>query len=133
MPTPTESNQPFQPTAEWVASWKSKLPLTTCLRLIEHLCPQIISKCELAPHGNLSENEIIAFIKDTTMVGLLPVPHQIVIRAYNTNQYTSLWFTTFTWGVLLLRHQGKLLLANLYLNPHSSSIVRRQIDSSIYD
>jgi hypothetical protein len=38
-------------------------------------------------------------------VGLLPVPHPIVIRKYQANQYTSLWFTAFLWGVIFLRNQ----------------------------
>ncbi len=40
----------------------------------------------------------------TTMVGLLPVPHPILIRKYQPNQYTSLWFTTYIWGVIYLRN-----------------------------
>lgn len=39
------------------------------------------------------------------MVGLLPVPHAIVIRKYQPNQYTSIWFTAFMWGVIFLRSQ----------------------------
>jgi hypothetical protein len=38
-------------------------------------------------------------------VGLLPVPHPIVIRKYQANEYTSLWFTAFLWGVIFLRNQ----------------------------
>ena len=38
-------------------------------------------------------------------MGLLPVPHAIVIRKYQPNQMTNLWFTTFAWGVIFLRNQ----------------------------
>ncbi len=40
----------------------------------------------------------------TTMVGLLPVPHPILIRKYQPNEYTNLWFTTYIWGVIYLRN-----------------------------
>jgi hypothetical protein len=56
--------------------------------------------------GAVDEKEILAILEDTTMVGLLPVPHAIVIRKYQPNQYTALWFTAFMWGVIFLRNQG---------------------------
>jgi hypothetical protein len=40
------------------------------------------------------------------MVGLLPVPHPIVIRKYQPNQYTALWFTAYLWGVIYVNHQS---------------------------
>jgi len=37
---------------------------------------------------------------------LLQVPHPILIRKYQQNEFTSLWFTTYIWGVLYLRNQS---------------------------
>ena len=34
-----------------------------------------------------------------SMVGLLPVPHAIVVRKYQPNTFTSLWFTAFYGGL----------------------------------
>jgi hypothetical protein len=53
----------------------------------------------------VDELAILEFIKNTTMVGLLPVPHPIVIRKYQPNHYTGLWFTAFMWGVIFLQNQ----------------------------
>ena len=94
----------FVPTEEWLQSWKKKLPLATSLRLLQHLVPQLDAAIEKAG-GHLEEEAILYFLRATTMVGLLPVPHPIVIRKYQINQYTHLWFTTFTWGVIFLRNQ----------------------------
>ncbi|CAH0521849.1 unnamed protein product [Peronospora belbahrii] len=94
----------FVPTAEWLAAWKKKLPLATSLRLLQHLIPQLEDACRKAG-GSLDEDAMLYFLRTTTMVGLLPVPHPIVIRKYQINQYTHLWFTTFTWGVIFLRNQ----------------------------
>ena len=58
---------------------------------------------------------ILGFIRSMTMVGLLPVPHAIVVRKYQPNTFTSLWFTAFLWGVVFLQNQGA----------HASSIGRR--------
>lgn len=100
---PADEND-FVPTAEWLASWKKKLPLTTSLRLLQYLLPQLENACEKAG-GSLDEDAMLYFLRTTTMVGLLPVPHPIVIRKYQINQFTHLWFTTFTWGVIFLRNQ----------------------------
>uniref|UniRef100_K3W5H3 HID1 domain-containing protein n=1 Tax=Globisporangium ultimum (strain ATCC 200006 / CBS 805.95 / DAOM BR144) TaxID=431595 RepID=K3W5H3_GLOUD len=102
--TPRNSDGDFVPTAEWLASWKKKLPLTTTLRLLQYLIPQLEEACEKAG-GSLDEDAMLYFLRTTTMVGLLPVPHPIVIRKYQINQFTHLWFTTFTWGVIFLRNQ----------------------------
>ncbi|POM74248.1 High-temperature-induced dauer-formation protein [Phytophthora palmivora] len=100
--TPTDVE--FVPTVEWLAAWKKKLPLTTSLRLLQYLIPQLEDACQKAG-GSLDEDAMLYFLRTTTMVGLLPVPHPIVIRKYQINQFTHLWFTTFTWGVIFLRNQ----------------------------
>ena len=52
-----------------------------------------------------SLNEIVSYLQGTTLVGMLPVPHPIVIRKFQPNQYTKLWFSTFMWGVIYLQNQ----------------------------
>lgn len=52
------------------------------------------------------------------MVGLLPVPHPIVVRKYNPNEFTNLWFTTFTWGVIFLQHHGALVACSTARTRH---------------
>lgn len=42
----------------------------------------------------------------SSQVGILPVPHAIVIRKYQPNKFTSLWFTAFMWGVVFLHNQS---------------------------
>ncbi|KAJ8611150.1 hypothetical protein CTAYLR_003576 [Chrysophaeum taylorii] len=104
-PSPVSAKPPrFTPTAEWLERVKAELPLNTITRLLQHLGPQLdelVSRSEFA----LDETQILDFIKNTTMVGLLPVPHAIVIRKYQPNNFTQLWFTAFLWGVIFLQNQ----------------------------
>ncbi|KFG37210.1 high-temperature-induced dauer-formation protein, partial [Toxoplasma gondii p89] len=90
----------WEPTEEWLDEWKHKLPLQTILRLIQCLLPQVEEEC--ARREVTDQQDILAFLEKTTMVGLLPVPHPIIIRNYQPNAYTALWFTSFMWGVLLV-------------------------------
>ncbi|MEQ2206115.1 cell wall biogenesis protein, partial [Xenoophorus captivus] len=53
--------------------------------------------------GLTDESEILRFLQHGTLVGLLPVPHPILIRKYQANAGTAMWFRTYMWGVIYLR------------------------------
>ncbi|KAK5983518.1 High temperature-Induced Dauer formation [Trichostrongylus colubriformis] len=97
--TPSED---WAPTAEWAEQWKSKLPLQTIMRLLQVLVPQVEKIC--IDKGLTDESEILKFLQHGTLVGLLPVPHPILIRKYQANAGTNHWFRTYMWGVIYLRN-----------------------------
>ena len=101
----TSVGERFVPNEAWITELKSSLPIETVNRLLQHLVPIVDEMCE-RKNGVVDEIEILEVFKDITMVGLLPVPHAIVIRKYQPNQYTSIWFTAFMWGVIFLRSQA---------------------------
>uniref|UniRef100_A0A182RY23 Protein HID1 n=1 Tax=Anopheles funestus TaxID=62324 RepID=A0A182RY23_ANOFN len=92
----------WQPAPEWVQSWRSKLPLQTIMRLLQVLVPQVEKIC--IDKGLTDESEILKFLQHGTLVGLLPVPHPILIRKYQANGGTTAWFRTYMWGVIYLRN-----------------------------
>ncbi|KAL1494941.1 hypothetical protein ABEB36_010442 [Hypothenemus hampei] len=96
------NNGQWMPTGEWVHSWKSKLPLQTIMRLLQVLVPQVEKIC--IDKGLTDESEILKFLQHGTLVGLLPVPHPILIRKYQANLGTTTWFRTYLWGVIYLRN-----------------------------
>uniref|UniRef100_A0A3B3Z3X0 HID1 domain containing b n=1 Tax=Poecilia mexicana TaxID=48701 RepID=A0A3B3Z3X0_9TELE len=83
-------------------SWKSRLPLQTIMRLLQVLVPQVEKIC--IDKGLTDESEILKFLQHGTLVGLLPVPHPILIRKYQANSGTAMWFRTYMWGVIYLRN-----------------------------
>ncbi|KAL5018774.1 hypothetical protein ScPMuIL_004496 [Solemya velum] len=87
---------------EWVHSWKQKLPLQTIMRMLQVLVPQVEKIC--IDKGLTDESEILKFLQHGTLVGLLPVPHPILIRKYQANSGTTMWFRTYLWGVIYLRN-----------------------------
>uniref|UniRef100_A0A3Q1I459 HID1 domain containing b n=1 Tax=Anabas testudineus TaxID=64144 RepID=A0A3Q1I459_ANATE len=95
----TESNSEREPE---VLSWKTKLPLQTIMRLLQVLVPQVEKIC--IDKGLTDESEILKFLQHGTLVGLLPVPHPILIRKYQANAGTAMWFRTYMWGVIYLRN-----------------------------
>ncbi|XP_041745268.1 protein HID1 isoform X1 [Coregonus clupeaformis] len=92
----------WNPTPDWVLSWKRKLPLQTIMRLLQVLVPQVEKIC--IDKGLTDESEILKFLQHGTLVGLLPVPHPILIRKYQANAGTAMWFRTYMWGVIYLRN-----------------------------
>ncbi|XP_035262802.1 protein HID1-like [Anguilla anguilla] len=98
----SSSATPWVPTPEWVLSWKVKLPLQTIMRLLQVLVPQVEKIC--IDKGLTDESEILKFLQHGTLVGLLPVPHPILIRKYQANAGTAMWFRTYMWGVVYLRN-----------------------------
>jgi hypothetical protein len=99
----TAGSQRFVPTEAWLQALKADLPLGTIMRLLKHLVPQIEDLA--AQNVGVDEKAVVEFLKSTTMVGLLPVPHPIVIRKYQPNKFTCLWFTAFLWGVIFMHNQ----------------------------
>ncbi|XP_035515074.1 LOW QUALITY PROTEIN: protein HID1b [Morone saxatilis] len=96
------SSAAWSANADWVLSWKAKLPLQTIMRLLQVLVPQVEKIC--IDKGLTDESEILKFLQHGTLVGLLPVPHPILIRKYQANAGTAMWFRTYMWGVIYLRN-----------------------------
>lgn len=44
-------------------------------------------------------------IIDAYLDYVLPVPHAIIVRRYQPNKFTNIWFSTYLWGVIFLRNQ----------------------------
>jgi len=97
-----DSSSEWAPTSEWVQSWKGKLPLQTIMRMLQVLVPQVEKIC--IDKNLTDESEILKFLQHGTLVGLLPVPHPILIRKYQANSGTTSWFRTYMWGVIYLRN-----------------------------
>lgn len=65
----------------------------------------LMLSCLLAFFSDVkSEHEVLAYLRNGTLVGLLPVPHPIIIRKYQASEATELWFHTYIWGVVYVRY-----------------------------
>lgn len=77
-------------------------------RLLEFFEPKVEEI--IRGQSQIDEAKIIGMIASTTLVGVLPVPHPIIVRKYVPNGFTNLWFSTFQFGIIFLRQQA---LSNL--------------------
>ncbi|KFD57595.1 hypothetical protein M514_01698 [Trichuris suis] len=101
-PVSSQTDDAWTASSKWVESWKQKLPLQTVMRLLQVLVPQVEKIC--IDRMLTDEGEVLKFLQNGTLVGLLPVPHPILIRKYQSNRGTNDWFRTYLWGVLYLRN-----------------------------
>jgi hypothetical protein len=98
---------PPPPLSSWIAtdSWRldmlAKLPLLTTQKLLGYLGPMLedhIKRCD----NIVDDEDVIKFIRSTSVVGVLPVPHPILSRKYIPNEHTGLWFTTLAWSTVFI-------------------------------
>ena len=92
----------FHPTHAWANSWKVRLPLETIYRLYDHTLPKVVS---MASQQALTDDRLLQFIQSQTLVGILPLPHAIVVRRYIRNEWTNSWFSVYLWGLVFLKQQ----------------------------
>lgn len=96
-----DKDDSFHWTQEWIETWAPRLPIGTIIRFLNGIIPQI----EAIVEGAATDQDLILnFLKKTTLVGILPVPHPILIRHYNANRQTHIWFLQYIWGVIFIRH-----------------------------
>lgn len=92
----------WRPTSGWLKEWKQSLPLETIHRMICALEPQLEQLRASKGKAN-DESDVIRFLQNGTLVGLLPVPHPIQIRKYRTNDGSTMWLRACTWGIIYVR------------------------------
>jgi hypothetical protein len=122
---------PFEPTEEWLSSLKPANSQMTLQCLIQNVSGEIDEFCQAAD-GDVDESSVLGCISSLTMVGLLPVPHAIVIRQYQKNAMTSLWFTAQLWVVIFTQNQvmplfdgGRIRLFSVGIGESQASAARR--------
>lgn len=98
----SEDDPQFVEARKWFLSWQSQLPLQTIVRMINALIPSISPLCT---GGARDEEAILNYLRSSTLVGILPVPHPILIRRYQSNKATEIWFLTYMWGVIYLQNK----------------------------
>jgi len=101
----TSSEDQWVPTIEWLDAWRNLLamPVKAITCLIDHLIPKIEALCR--DNDSASQEEIVKMLQATTVVGILPQPHPIVMRTYRSSSYTSMWFSSYLWGIIFTRSQ----------------------------
>jgi len=129
------SGRKFLPSEEWLGAWRSQLPLAPSLQFIKAMMPPL----QLILQGSASdESQLLECIKKANLVGLLPLPHPIIIRKYQTNISTDLWFSVYMWGVIFKRNENpplflasKIRLFTIAFMDHNSSSVSKRDETIV--
>lgn len=73
-------------------------------KLIDFLTPRIEAVCK---DPETDHNQVLQLIRNTSIVGVLPVPRATAVRQVQQTDRTRLWFTSFLWGVVFNGPLGK--------------------------
>jgi len=82
-------------------------PIETLVKLVTNLQAEL--DITFGEGCALDQHAVFEHLKRTTMVGLLPLPHPIVLRSFMNNVHTNLWFCTYIWGVIFTRYDWRTL------------------------
>jgi len=96
-----QTEHKFVPTNEWLESWQKQLPLMTIIRFLKAIVPQVKS---MVNNNAEDETRILTFLDNTTIVGLLPLPHPIILRKFSPTPHALNWFHCYMWGVIFLKN-----------------------------
>ncbi|KAI9026658.1 high-temperature-induced dauer-formation protein-domain-containing protein [Phycomyces nitens] len=128
----------FTPTEEWWSRWHSQLPLQTILLLLEQLVPQVEAKC--AAESLTTDAQVLEFLRQITLVGILPHPQPIFIRKFQWGEALFIWFRSMLWGQAYISSiseyspwngtQVKLFQIKQQLAPPTHQQLHQQIQSS---
>lgn len=99
-----ESSVNFVPDSEFLTEWKENLSTKAILNLLDYLIPKLKTLAE--KKGRLdNEFVVLEMIQSSTVVGILPPPHSIVVRRYMSTRFTTVWFATYIWGLVFLKNE----------------------------
>ena len=115
----TIKTKTFIPTEEWLDQWRSKLPIKTIMTLIKVMVPEVEKLCQ----GDATEEDVLIYLKNTTLVGILPVPHTIIIRSFQSNPLIETFLITYMWGLIYLRTMNLPLFEKTLIKLFTVSVI----------
>jgi len=90
----------FVPSGQWLESWQKQLPIMTIIRFLKAIIPRV--KTMITSTAD-DQTKILLFLENTTMVGILPLPHPIILRKFSPTNHALNWFHSYMWGVVFLK------------------------------
>ena len=84
--------------------WHAHLPLSTILTLCDSVGPTIEKLC--IEKSLTDDREILKYLDNGTLVGILPPPHPIYVRRFWWGENVKVWFAGFLWGGVFLKSVG---------------------------
>lgn len=105
----------WKPTQGWLARILPLLPLAPLLVTFDKLIPQLEALCK--ERQSKDESDALVFIRETTLVGLLPVPHPVHAVDYEPSLAVSaavlwsFWVTVWEKHSSLFDEQAVLMFA----------------------
>ncbi|WFD34536.1 hypothetical protein MCUN1_001377 [Malassezia cuniculi] len=93
----------FIPTHEWVTAWHASLPLAVIDAALSELLPPIEHFCDEAAANNANADEcVLAFLREQTLVGVLPPPQPLNLVHVAWNEHGEVWLQSYIWGIVYL-------------------------------
>ena len=71
---------------------------------MQHLVPQVENLCRRNA-GSVDEDLVLQFLRKQQWLDCYRYHMLLIVRRYQPNKFTNIWFSTYLWGVIFLRNQ----------------------------
>jgi hypothetical protein len=88
---------------EYERQWKQRLNVSVVLRLFEALVPHMALYYDKDNPSVFNAAAFRSYLQKTTLVGVLPVPHPVIVRQYMPNTVTDAWIQAYLWSLIFQR------------------------------
>ena len=92
----------FVPTQAWVTSWQKGLPLDTLQVMLLELVPRVQELCSSISSKSDADDRVLAFLREQSLVDVLPTPEPIQPRPFRGTPQVSIWLLSYLWGLIYL-------------------------------
>eukprot|EP01054_Gregarina_sp_Poly1_P007844 Gregarina_sp_Poly_1__7843@NODE_444_length_8342_cov_78_805438_g362_i0_p3_GENE_NODE_444_length_8342_cov_78_805438_g362_i0NODE_444_length_8342_cov_78_805438_g362_i0_p3_ORF_typecomplete_len710_score95_20Hid1/PF12722_7/4_3e21Hid1/PF12722_7/2_7e43Dymeclin/PF09742_9/7e55_NODE_444_length_8342_cov_78_805438_g362_i054707599 len=72
-------------------------------KVISHLLPKVEAYCQ--DQGLNNHGQVLEYLAKTTLVGILPVPHKILVRNFLSSKDASTWIISYSWGMIFMKNE----------------------------
>ena len=100
----TETEPEWTATPEWFYTWKNQLPIKLVFIVITELQGKVENLIE--QKKKIKDSELVKYVEDYSMVGILPEPHRILLRKEQLSWQIILWFKSYIWITVFLKTQS---------------------------
>lgn len=71
-------------------------------KVLTYLLPKVEAYCQ--NQGLNNHAQVLEYLAKTTLVGILPVPHKILVRNFLSSRDAATWIISYIWGLIFMKN-----------------------------
>eukprot|EP01055_Gregarina_sp_Pseudo9_P001834 Gregarina_sp_Pseudo_9__1833@NODE_224_length_3530_cov_15_940132_g208_i0_p1_GENE_NODE_224_length_3530_cov_15_940132_g208_i0NODE_224_length_3530_cov_15_940132_g208_i0_p1_ORF_typecomplete_len679_score97_43Hid1/PF12722_7/6_3e61Dymeclin/PF09742_9/8_8e57Phage_Coat_A/PF05357_13/0_29_NODE_224_length_3530_cov_15_940132_g208_i08682904 len=101
--TPSDVPSLESPAVYKASSSSEKFHTEHIEKVLTYLLPKVEAHCQ--DQGLNNHGQVLEYLAKTTLVGILPVPHKILVRNFLSSKDAATWIISYVWGVIFMKNE----------------------------